>query len=142
MSEAISNPQGLGGYTDLQTLFEPRIRPVKAASAITALSVVHLNTTLKGSVAATDGVAAKSIGIALNAAATGEIARVVVWGPVEAVPIAGDATEGAILKRSVTTAGRVSSTATPAVGESLGWAIAAASASNGTVSVFVNPAGA
>lgn len=140
MSEAISNPQGFGGYTDLQTICEPVIRPFRAGGTITALQAVYAGTNLRITSAATDCTASKVVGIALEGGASGKTIRVVTWGPVEAVPIAGTVAEGDIVKRSVTTSGRVSATATPGVGEALGWAIAAGSGANGTCSIFVAPA--
>lgn len=141
MSVPISNPKGLGGYTDLATITVPITRNFIAAGTITALQAVFLGTNLRIVSAATDSTATKVIGIATKSGVSGDIIPVVVWGPVESVPISGDATAGAPLKRSVTTSGRVASTATPAVGEYLGFAVAAASAANGTVTVFVSAGG-
>ena len=142
MSEAITNPLGFGGYTDLATLCEPRIRSFRAGGTVTALEAVYAGTNLRVAQAATDCTATKVVGIALDSATSGGIVRVVVWGPVEGVAISGSVTEGQPLKRSVTTSGRVAATATPGVGEMLGWAIAAGSGANGTVSIFVEKAGA
>lgn len=131
----ITNPTGAYGYTDLQTTVFSIPAQVKASAAVTAGRVVAIGTDGTVAQAATDGTASLAIGIAREALTTGYSGLVTVYGLAENVPAAGSIAAGDVVKRSVTTAGYVSATATPAVGEALGIAIAA-SASN-TVDIWV-----
>lgn len=137
-SKTITNPNGAFGYTDLQTKLPSWPGEFSASAAITGPAVVAIGTDGTVATAATDGTAALTIGIAVESIASGDTGEVVCMGIAENVPAAGGVTAGALLKRSATTAGYVSATATPAVGEVIGVAINA-SASN-TVDVWVIPA--
>jgi len=77
--------------------------------------------------AATNGTASLAVGVAIKDAAANGRAKVVVYGIAENVPAAGAVAAGDILKRSATTAGYVSATASPAAGEAIGIAINASS---------------
>ncbi|MCA9311409.1 MAG: DUF2190 family protein [Phycisphaerales bacterium] len=135
MANPITNPLGFGGYTDFQTLVGGFDLEFKAGAAIDAKQVVAIGTDGTISEAATDSTAALQVGISLDSASTGDVIKVRVFGAVDNVPAAGAVTAGLVLKRSVTTTGSVSATATPVAGEAIGFAIAA-SASN-LVDVFV-----
>lgn len=135
--KVLSNPAGAFGYTAKQDKLYQQIAPFKAESAITGPAVVAINTTGNVATAATNGSAQLVAGICINSPAAGEIAQVVIAGVVDAVPCAGTISAGQILIRSVTTAGRVNSSATAALGEAMGVAIADGSGANGTVSVWV-----
>lgn len=135
--KAITNPGSAFGYTDLTTKLYQQIAPFKAESAITGPAVVAINTTGNVATAATNGAAASVVGICINSPAAGEVAQVVIAGIAENVPISGTISAGAILIRSVTTAGRVNSSATAALSEPLGVAINDGSGANGTIDVWV-----
>lgn len=133
---AISNPNGAYGYTDLQTKLPSEQDEFSASAVIADRAVVALSSTGTVATALTNGVAATAFGIAVQpAAAAGEPIQVVTYGIAENVPCAGAVAHGDILKASATTAGRVSTTATPAAGEAIGFAIGASTAN--TVDVFV-----
>lgn len=131
MAEAqITNPRGAYG----QTADAPRnTHEFKASTTVTANRVVAIGTDYTVAVAATDGSAALCIGVSQTAGAATVGApvapQITVWGLAKAVPVAGTVAAGDVLKRSVTTAGYLSTTATPATGEKLAVALAA-SASN------------
>ena len=131
----IENPQGAFGYSDLRSQLWAEEVSFKASAAVTAKRVVAIGTTGQVAIAATDGTATLCVGIAQNAIASGSTGMVVVQGIAEDVPATGAIAAGDFVKRSVTTAGSVSATATPALGEAIGVAINA-SASN-TVDVWV-----
>jgi hypothetical protein len=137
---SIKNVGGNFGQTDLQTSLPGVMGEFKSSAAITALSVVAIGTDGTVATIATDGTAALQVGVALKAAASGRAVPVQLLGIAENVPCDGAVAAGGLLKRSVTTAGRVQATATPAVGEVIGVAINA-SASN-TVDVWVCKAAA
>lgn len=100
------------------------------SAAITGPKVVTANTSGNVATAATDATASLCIGVAVNSpGATNDHAKVVVYGIVTSVPATGSVAAGDILKRSATTSGSVSATASPAAGEPIGVALAA-SASN------------
>lgn len=130
----IINPKGAYGYTDLQTTVFSVPAQFEASAAVTANRVVSIGTDGSVATAATDA-PSLAVGVAREALTTGYTGVVTVFGLAENVPAAGAITAGAIVKASATTAGFVSATATPAVGEALGVAIAA-SASN-TVDIWV-----
>ena len=77
-----------------------------------------------------------TLGIALEAAAAGQVVQVVVFGPVDQVPADGAISAGSPVIASTTTAGSVIAKAAPTTGEGLGWAPVAAS--GGYVTVWVN----
>lgn len=130
----INNPHGFG---DTGVGFPTTEDEFVASAAVTAARLVAINTAGSVAVAATDGTASLVVGYAPNGAtAAGGLVKVKTGGIVENIPAAGAVAAGDIVKRSVTTAGYVSATATPAVGEALGVAINA-SASN-VVDVFWN----
>ena len=135
--KVLNNPAGAFGYTAAKDKLYQQIAPFKAESAITGPAVVALNTSGNVATAATNGTAQLCVGICINSPAAGEIAQVVIAGIVDSVPVAGTISAGQILIRSITTAGRVNSSATAALGEPLGVAMADGSAANGTVSVWV-----
>lgn len=137
-SKTITNPAGAFGYTDLMTENFSSTAPFVTTAAVTGPAVVAINTagnTVTTSL--TNGTASLSIGIAVDSIPSGQVGLVVVHGIAENVPCTGAVAAGDLLKRSVTTAGSVSATATPAAGEALGVAINA-STSN-TVDVWVMP---
>ncbi len=134
----ITNPAGAFGYTDLQTKLFSIEAPVLASAAVAAKRVVAFGTDGSVATAATDSTASLALGITNDAIALGETGGAVVFGIAENVPCAGAVAAGDILKRSVTTAGYVSATATPAAGEVIGVALAASASS--TVDVWVVPA--
>lgn len=135
MANPITNPLGFGGYTDFQTLVGGFDLEFKCSASVDAKQVVAIGTDGTIAEAATNSTAALQVGVSLASGSTGDVIKVRVFGAVDDVPAAGSVTAGLILKRSVTTTGSVSATATPAAGEAIGFAIAA-SASN-LVDVFV-----
>lgn len=132
----IHNPQGAYGYTDLRTQLWAQEATFKASAVIAAKSVVAIGTTGQVATAATNGSASLAIGIAQGAGTTNGDVQVVVQGIVENVPANGAIAAGAIVIRSGTTAGAVAASATPAVGEALGVAIAASASNLVTVWVY------
>lgn len=124
----IINPGGAFGYTDLQTTVFSVPAQVQASAAITANRVVSIGTDGSVATAATDA-PSLAVGVAREGFTTDQTGIITVFGIAESVPAAGAITAGAIVKASATTAGYVSATATPGVGEAIGVAIAA-SASN------------
>lgn len=132
---SIINAGGAFGYTDLQTTVFSIPAQFKASAAVTAARVVAIGTDGTVSTALTDA-PAKAIGVARTAASTtNDTCLVTVFGIAPGVGANGAIAAGAIVKASATTAGYVAATATPAVGEAIGIAIAA-SASN-VVDVWV-----
>lgn len=107
------------------------------SAAVTAKRVVAIGTAGLVAIAATNGTASLTVGIAQSAIASGQAGLVVTQGIAEDVPCDGTVAAGDLLKRSVTTAGSVSATATPAAGEVIGVAINASSSN--TVDVWVTP---
>lgn len=136
-SKTITNPGGAFGYTDLDTQLYSTTAPFRTSAAVTAKRVVSIGTAGTIAISATNGTASLCVGIAQSAIASGADGLVVVHGIAEDVPCDGTVAAGDLLKRSVTTAGSVAATATPAAGEVVGTAINA-SASN-TVDVWVTP---
>lgn len=132
----INNPHGFGGDTSLAAKLPQVEAEFVASAAVTANRVVAIGTTGQVAVAATDGDATLVVGFAKKGAtAAGGLVKVLTGGLAENVPCNGAVAAGDIVKRSVTTAGYVAATATPAVGERLGVAINA-SAGN-TVDVWL-----
>lgn len=134
MPEAqIDNPLGafpVSGSTAVQSVrLGEVVIPFKASTTIAALAAVSIATaTFTVATAATDGTAALTRGIALNACTAGQTCMVQVRGLVRNIPVAGAVADGDTLKRSVTTAGKLSATASPATGEVFGVALAASAA--------------
>lgn len=134
--QQITNPNGAYGYTDLQTKVWSLAAEFKAtAVAIAAKRCVAISTTGTIAISATNGTASLTIGITQRAIPASKTGAVIIMGMAEDVPCDGAVAAGDLLKRSVTTAGSVAATATPAAGEVLGLAINA-SASN-VVDVWV-----
>jgi hypothetical protein len=136
--KTVVNASGAFGYSDLETTTYQHTAPFKASSTVAAKAVVAIGTDATVATAATNGTASLTIGIAQTAIASGNVGNVILGGIAEDVPCDGAVAAGDLLKRSVTTAGRVATTATPAAGEVLGVAINASS--GGTVDVMVFPA--
>lgn len=135
--KAITNPAGAFGYTDLQTTAYSQTAPFQTSAAVTAKRVVAIGTAGTVAIAATNGTASLTVGIANDAIASGQVGLVIVSGMAEDVPCDGAVAAGDLLKRSVTTAGSVATTATPAAGEVVGVAVNASSSN--TVDVWVAP---
>lgn len=113
------------------------VQELQCSTTVTATAAVALSTTntYKVAAAATDGTASLVVGIAITSGVSAGTCDVVTFGLAKAVPVAGAVAQGDVLKRSATTAGYLSATATPATGEKIAVALAA-SASN-TVDVWV-----
>lgn len=112
---------------------------VKTSAAVPAKTVVAIGGTAPNftvATAATDSTASLSYGIVDVAAASGDTARVITSGIVTGVPVDGATAVGAILKRSVTTAGRLAATASPAAGEPIAISLAASASNTTTVLVL------
>lgn len=137
-SKQISNPSGAFGYTDLQTQLWSLQAPFKASAAISAKRVVALGTDGQVITATTNTVSSTNIGISGAAIASGYVGNVILFGIAEDVPAAGAVAAGDLLRASGTTAGYVSATATPTIGQVVGVAINASSSN--TVDVWVLPA--
>lgn len=135
--KTVVNPGGAFGYSDLATLGYQSTAPMRTSAAVTGPAVVAIGTGGAIATAATDGTASLVVGIAVDSIASGKDGQVVVQGLAENVPCAGAVAAGDLLKRSVTTAGYVSATATPTAGEVVGVAINASSSN--TVDVWVRP---
>lgn len=131
----IDNPQGAFGVTDLQSQLGQNVMSFKAAAAIAAKVPVSITSTGTVATTATDGVAI--VGVSLNAAASGDTVLVIVNGIAENMSAGGATTLGTPVIRSATTAGYITSSATPVTGTSIGFALGA-SASNQT-DVWVMP---
>lgn len=134
-SKIINNPLGAFGVTDLQNQLPSLEGEFKASAAITAPKVVAIGTDGQVATAATNGTASLQVGVAIKDATSGGRAKVVYYGIAENVPAAGSVAAGDIVKRSVTTAGYVSATASPAAGEAIGIALNASSSN--TVDIWV-----
>lgn len=134
--KVIVNPTGAFGATDLMTTAYSQTAPFLTSSTVTGPAVVAIGTDGKVATAATDGTASLTVGIAVNSIATSSVGLVVIQGIAENVPVNGTVAAGDLLKRSVTTAGRVAATATPAAGEVIGTAINASA--SGVVDVWVD----
>ncbi len=135
-AQTITNPNGAFGFTDLKTKVWSLGAEFKAtAVAISARRVVSIGTAGTIAVSATNGTAALCVGITQRAIPASKTGLVIVMGMAEDVPCDGAVAAGDLLKRSVTTAGSVAATATPAAGEVLGFAINASSSN--TVDVWV-----
>jgi hypothetical protein len=122
----ITNPLGaFGNAADVSVSADE----FKASATVAAKAVVAIGTDYRVATAATDSVPGTTLGVALEAGVAGNTIQVATSGLVKAVPVDGAVTQGLVLKRSVTTAGRLAATASPATGEKIAVALAA-SASN------------
>lgn len=135
MGKTINNPNGAFGYTDLATKGFQLTGNFKASAAITGPAVVSIDSALEIATSATDGTASLVVGIAQDSFADNETGPIVLMGVAENVPVDGATAAGSLLKRSVTTAGRLAATATPVAGEVI--AIALAASSSNTTDVWV-----
>lgn len=133
----ISNPNGAFGYSSIDEKLPRTTEEFLAGGAIGAKVPVSITSTGTITATLTDDVAARVIGISVKAIASGKTGLVITQGIASGVSAGGATTLGTPVIRSATTAGYVTSSATPAVGEFLGIALGA-SASN-QVSVYVDP---
>lgn len=131
----INNPNSAYGYTNKGDTLGSFGFERKTSAAISAGRVVQQASTGTISTALTNGTVATTVGIVPSAIASGGTGRVVTYGPVDSVPCTGAISAGDKVKPSVTTAGSVVVTASPATGECIGYAMTD-SASNLTT-VFV-----
>lgn len=131
----ITNPGGAFGYTDNDQKFADDAVPFIASGAVTAKTLVQINTDGTVTIAPTNGTASLCIGVARDAAATGSAVTVQRSGYVKGVTAQGAIAAGDVLKRSATTAGAVATTASPATGEA--FAVAVAASSGGLVDIFI-----
>ena len=138
MGKTINNPNGAFGYSDLATKGPQLTANFKTSAAITGPAVVAIASDLTIATAPTDGTASLTVGIVQGSAAAGDTVPVVLLGVAEDVPVDGATAAGSLLKRSVTTAGRLAASATPAAGEVV--AVALAASSSNTTDVWVFPA--
>jgi hypothetical protein len=131
----LGNPSGAYGYTDLQAQIPPTTKEFVASAAIADNTVVSISSTGTVATIATDGVAI--IGVSYEAAsAAGKTLQVIRDGPANVV--AGSATTlGTPVIRSATTAGAVTSSATPVTGTVVGFALGASS--GGRSWIWVQP---
>lgn len=135
-TKQIHNPVQAFGYTDLQNQLGSIEVEFKAGGAIAATDVVYLDTNGTVRKATTADTPALCIGVARNAASTNSVVSVVVYGIAENCVAQGTIAAGDQLIRSATTAGAVAASATPAVGQRIGFAISASA--SGTVDVWVS----
>lgn len=139
MPEAeIINPNGAFGYTAFGTNLPSKVESFKNASTNTTIAakcVVAIDTAGKILLAATDNTAALCVGVTLDVVPADGVGKVVVWGAVDNVTCAGAVAAGNVLKRSVTTTGAVSVTATPATGEA--FAVAINDSASNVVDIFI-----
>lgn len=127
---------GQFGYDPLDDNLYSEVAAFISSAAITAKRVVVIDSDGRVAQAATDSTASLSVGVALNpASAADQPVRVVREGFVSKVPASGAIAHGNILKRSTATAGAVEATASPAVGEAIGFAVG--SSSSNLVNVWV-----
>jgi len=132
----ISNPQGAFGTTDLVEKFQPEVMELVATADIPARTVVTITTACKVTKATTGAAAAgTTLGVTVDAIKSGRVGKVVTRGIVDSVPATGSIAAGSPVIADTTTAGNVLAKAAPAVGEVIGWAIAAAS--GGVVTIWV-----
>lgn len=127
---AINNPLGAFGYS---TSLDQNVTEFKTSAAVASKAVLAIGTDGRVATAATNGTATLVIGVATEAAASGKAVSVVTCGHVTAVPVDGTVAAGDVLKRSVTTAGRLAATATPGIGEAVAVALAASASNVATV---------
>lgn len=134
-TQQISNPQGFGGITDLQAKGNIVAgADMRAEGTITTKTPVSITSTGGIIATATDGVAV--IGVALEAAVSGDNTSVVCIGGPISMLAGGATTLGTPVIRSATTAGYVTSSATPVTGTVVGFALGASSAGRSWVWVM------
>ncbi len=125
-TQQISNPQGFGGVTDLQAKGTiVGAADMRAEGTIAAKVPVSITSTGGIIATATDGVAI--IGVSLEAGVSGDNTAVVCLGGPVSVLAGGATTLGTPVIRSATTAGYVTSSATPVTGTVVGFALGASS---------------
>lgn len=134
-STQLNNPNGAFGYTGLQQKGSIQTVTMLAGGAIAAKAPVSVTSTGTAIATATDGVAI--IGVALNAIASGATGEVIVCGPAQGVLAGGATTLGTPVIRSATTAGYITSSATPVTGTVVGFALGASS--GGLTDIWVLP---
>ena len=128
----ITNPRGAYGQTT--SGYARTVDSFKTTAAVAAKAVVAVGTTGKTvATATTNGVAALAIGVALDAAASGDTVQVATQGVVTGVPVDGATTAGVTLIRSATTAGSLAASATPALGEAFAISLVASASNTTTV---------
>lgn len=131
----ISNPSGAFGNSTLAQKLVPQTMEFVASAAISKGAPVSISSTGTVATCATDGVAV--IGVAYEAAsAANKTIRVVTTG--YASVLAGGATTlGTPVIRSATTAGYITSSATPVTGTVVGFALGASA--SGRSDIWVLP---
>lgn len=153
-----NNPIGAFGYNstpanaadfatlvrDLQTRMGTIEWPCKALAAVTAGDVVAFTTSVgsEGQIITnlTNGNLHLQHGVAKEDIAAGGVGNIIVKGPAKVNSAAAVALYDRLI-RSVTTAGRVAVSATPAIFEFIGWAVTSTAAA-GQVVMFVQFPGA
>lgn len=131
-TQQIANPQGFGGITDLQAKGNIiGAGDFKAEGTITTKTPVSITSTGGIIATATDGVAV--IGVALEAAVSGDNTSVICLGGPVSMLAGGATTLGTPVIRSATTAGYVTSSAAPVTGTVVGFALGASSSSRSWV---------
>lgn len=133
----ITNPNSLGDTSDLTFELGGLDANFKTSAAVTDRRVVSIGTTGQVAVTATNGTLSLCVGVAIAAAASGDIVPVRMHGVVENVPATGAVSAGDLLKASATTAGSVTATATPTAGQVV--AVAINDSASSVVDVFVCP---
>lgn len=130
----ITNPAGAYGVTDLQQKGYQEAVDMAAEGTITAKTPVSITSTGGVIATATDGVAI--VGVALESGVTGDSISVCLKGVVTLVSAGGATTLGTPVIRSATTAGYVTSSATPVTGTVVGFALGASSSNKSTIWVL------
>lgn len=134
-TQQISNPQGFGGVTDLQAKGTAVGQAdMRAEGTIVAKTPVSITSTGGVIATATDGVAI--IGVALEAGVSGDNISVLCLGGPVSMSAGGATTLGTPVIRSATTAGWVTSSATPVTGTVVGFALGASSSNRSTIWVM------
>ena len=132
----ISNPNGAYGYTSIDQKLPQTTEEFLAGGTITAKVPVSITSTGTITATATDDTASRVVGISLKAITSGKTGLVITGGIASGVSAGGATTLGTPVIRSATTAGYVTSSASPAVGEAIGIALGASSSNQ--VSVYVS----
>lgn len=133
-STQIENPNGAFGYTTLDQKSGQNAFTMQAGGTIVANTPVSITST--GTVIATSTGGLAIVGVATEAAVSGQTLSVVTLGVVT-VSAGGATTLGTPVIRSATTAGFVTSSAAPVSGTTVGFALGASA--GGTVAVWVSP---
>ncbi len=134
-TQQISNPSGAFGYTGIQQKGSVNTIEVLAGGAIAAKVPVSVTSTGTVIATATDGVAI--VGVSLNAIASGKTGLVITCGVAQGVLAGGATTLGTPVIRSATTAGYITSSATPVTGTVVGFALGASA--SGVSNIWVLP---